>query len=138
MSEVDALAAVDGDDDAFTMRETHLATEKSARRDTDARAQRRWKLTSATAKNFPASRPAISFRLDSPALLDPDSPARKRAAFVDHQLWITRFEERALRGRALSQPGPRARRVAATASATRSSPVKTWSRGTPCDARAKA
>ena len=108
MSEVDALAAVDGDDDAFTMRETQLATEKSARRDIDARAQRRWKFTSATAKNFPASRPAISFRLNSPAFPDFDSPARKRAAFADHQLWITRFEERAARPGVISTRAPRA------------------------------
>lgn len=96
--ELNTEAGPGGRDDlygnAIRMMETPLATEKAARRDLNAATNRAWKVVNPTVRNalggpvgyllWPGENTVPYSRLD--ALV------RRRGAFADHHLWVTRYD----------------------------------------------
>lgn len=80
---------------AFVMESTKLATEKAARRDLSLASQRKWKVVNPAAKN--ALGGSTGYLLipgdNSLPFVTTTSPVRKRAAFLDHHFWATRFRD---------------------------------------------
>ena len=73
----------------FLMEATRLASEKAAQRDISLAAQRKWKVVN------PASNTAYLLAPGDNSLpyVRASAPARKRAAFLNHHFWATRFRE---------------------------------------------
>lgn len=80
---------------AFVMESTKLATEKAARRDLSLASQRKWKVVNPAAKN--ALGGTTGYLLipgdNSLPFVTRKSPVRRRAAFLDHHFWATRFRD---------------------------------------------
>jgi primary-amine oxidase len=80
----------------FGMRRTTLKTELGARRDVDLSTARRWLVTSGTRMN--ALGQPTGYALvpgeNAPSLQAPNSAPRRRAAFLDHHLWVTLADPR--------------------------------------------
>jgi primary-amine oxidase len=94
-SNVKLLPPVEGDPAShIEMEETLLAREGAARRELNPASSRRWSIVHAAKRN--ALGGAVGFVLqpgaNTPPYLHPDSPVRKRAAFIDHQVWVTRYK----------------------------------------------
>lgn len=107
VEEVEAEVLPPGPDNpwgnAFRPRATVLDRESRARRDTDARASRSWRVVNPDVTNH-VGRP-VGYKLvptmATPTLLaHPDSPIGRRAGFAHHNLWVTpyRHEERRAAG----------------------------------------
>ena len=79
---------------AFVMEETPLGTESVARRDVDLASARRWLVVNPEARN--ALGQNTGFLLapgeNSVPYLQPDSPIRRRAGFVNHHFWASAFD----------------------------------------------
>lgn len=80
---------------AFVMEATALRSEKAAQRDLNLLSQRKWKVTNTGAKNELGESTAYLLVPGESSLpfVQPDAPVRKRAAFLNHHLWATRFRE---------------------------------------------
>jgi primary-amine oxidase len=80
---------------AFVMESTKLAGEKAARRDLSLATQRKWKVVNPAAKN--ALGGSTGYLLipgdNSLPFVTSSAPVRKRAAFLDHHFWATRFRD---------------------------------------------
>jgi primary-amine oxidase len=95
--EVDTVALPVGPENpygnAFTTRETVLASELQAQRNVDFHAARFWRIESAEATNV-LGRPT-AYRLvpldPVPTFSSPQSSVARRAAFMTRQLWVTPF-----------------------------------------------
>jgi len=95
----ESRAAAPGDDDPYalglTVTSTPLRTEAEGKQDYDWGTQRGWKVVNdnvANALGTPVGYkliPAATF----PPLLDPVSPAFKRAQVIGHTLWVTPYRE---------------------------------------------
>jgi primary-amine oxidase len=74
---------------AFTMVETPIPSERLAQRDLDASTARKWRFVNPTK--------GTGFLLvpgeNSVPYASPDSAVRRRARFLDHHLWVTRYRE---------------------------------------------
>jgi primary-amine oxidase len=96
--EVDTVALPIGPENpygnAFTTRETVLASELKAQRNVDFQAARFWRIENAEAKNM-LGRPT-AYRLTPldpvPTFSSPQSSVARRAAFMTRQLWVTAFD----------------------------------------------
>ena len=80
---------------AFVMEATKLASEKAARRDVSLMAQRKWKVLNPATKNALGEPTAYVLVPgdNSMAYLRANAPVRKRAAFLEHHFWATRFRD---------------------------------------------
>ena len=80
----------------FTNTETTFANELDARRTTDARANRFWKIASAERTNRMGAATAYSLIPHEHVLpfARPEAPILKRAAFATKHLWVTPFAEK--------------------------------------------
>ena len=80
---------------AFVMESTKLASEKAALRELSLATQRKWKVVNPTAKNSLGGN--TSYLLipgdNSLPFVTANAPVRKRAAFLDHHFWATRFRD---------------------------------------------
>ncbi|HEX8408549.1 MAG TPA: primary-amine oxidase [Thermoanaerobaculia bacterium] len=80
---------------AFVMEATKLAAEKSARRDLSLLAQRKWKVLNPATKNAlgePTAYVLVPGENSMP-YLRASAPVLKRAAFLGHHFWATRFRD---------------------------------------------
>lgn len=79
----------------FVMEATPLRSEKSAQRDLSLASARKWKIVNPGAKNALGEATAYVLAPGESSLpyLRADAPARLRAAFLNHHLWVTRFRE---------------------------------------------
>ena len=79
----------------FVMEATKLASEKAARRDLDLASQRKWKVFNPAVKNALGDSTAYILLPGENSLpfVRAGSPVRKRAAFLDHHFWATRFRD---------------------------------------------
>jgi primary-amine oxidase len=96
--EVDAERVPAGPDNpwlnAFRPRATRLESELHAQRETDAAASRTWRIVNPNARNGLGQPTAYKLvpTMTTPTLLaHPDSPVGKRAAFAQHNLWVTPY-----------------------------------------------
>jgi primary-amine oxidase len=80
----------------FGMRQTTLKSEVSARRDMDLSTARRWVVASATRTNALGQHTGYALvpGENAPAFQAPGSAPRRRAAFLEHHLWVTLFDPR--------------------------------------------
>jgi primary-amine oxidase len=80
----------------FGMRQTTLKSEVSARRDMDLSTARRWVIASGTKMNDLGQHTAYALipGENAPSYQAPGSAPRRRASFLDHQLWVTLFDPR--------------------------------------------
>jgi primary-amine oxidase len=96
--EVDTVALPMGPDNphgnAFTVRETVLASEQGAQRTVDFNAARYWKIESADQRNRMGQPTAYRLMATSPVptFSHPHSSVAQRAAFMTRQLWVTAFD----------------------------------------------
>ena len=96
--EVDTVALPEGPENphgnAFTLRETVLASELRAQRNVDFNAARGWRIESAEARN-PLGQPT-AYRLvvqnPLPTFSRPTASVTRRAAFMTKQLWVTAYD----------------------------------------------
>ena len=79
---------------AFYVEETVLASETKAVRDTDFDRMRSWKITNPGSTNWLGQPTAYRLEAKSPVrpFTHPDSPSGRRSRFIQHQLWVTRFD----------------------------------------------
>ena len=98
VQEINTRAVPSGADNpdlnAFIMEATRLATEQEAQRDMNLATARRWLVVNSDQVNA-LGQPAgflLSPGDNSVVYLQPDSPIRRRAAFVNHHFWATRFD----------------------------------------------
>lgn len=80
---------------AFVMEATKLASEKAARRDLNLLAQRKWKVVNPATKNVlgePTAYVLVPGENSMP-YVRASAPVRKRAAFLEHHFWATRFRD---------------------------------------------
>ncbi len=79
---------------AFVMEETPLQTERAAQRDLSLASSRRWLVVNPGARN--ALGQPTGYMLvpgeNSLPYLQPGSPIRRRAGFIDHHFWATAFD----------------------------------------------
>ena len=80
----------------FGMRQTTLKSELAARRDMDLSTARRWLVASATKMNDLGQHTAYALvpGENAPSFQAPGSAPRRRASFLEHQLWVTQFDPR--------------------------------------------
>lgn len=78
-------------DNAFVVRETVFKTEKEAQRDINPVTGRRWKIYNPNVKNSLGHFPGYMIEPDAGVMpmMGPNAIIRKRAAFVNHNLWVT-------------------------------------------------
>jgi primary-amine oxidase len=78
---------------AFVMEETALGTESEAQRDLNVATARRWLIVNPDARNSLGQSAAylLAPGENSVPYLQPDSPIRQRAGFVNHHFWATAF-----------------------------------------------
>lgn len=74
---------------AFTMVETALPSERLAQRELDPATARKWRFVNSTKRTGFLLVPGES----AVPYAAPDSAVRRRARFLDHQLWVTRYRE---------------------------------------------
>ena len=133
--EVDAERMPPGPDNpwlnAFRAKSTRLETELGAQRDTDAAASRTWRIVNPDARNGlgqPTSYKLVPTMSTPTLLAHPDSSVGKRAAFAQHNLWVTPYspDERRAAGEYPNQASRR-RRLAdldgATTGSGRQTPI---------------
>lgn len=80
---------------AFTMEQTVLRTERQARRDLSLAANRKWLIVNPGTPNAfgqPTGYALIPGESSVPYVL-PGSPVHKRAGFIDHAFWATKFKD---------------------------------------------
>ena len=80
---------------AFRPNVTRFETEADARRETDSARSRTWRITNPTARNGlgqPTSYKLVPTMSTPTLLAHPDSPIGRRAAFAQHNLWVTPYE----------------------------------------------
>jgi primary-amine oxidase len=95
----DSRPAVPGGDDPYalglTVTSTPLRTEAEGKQDYDWSTQRGWKVVNDNVKNGLGT--PVGYKLVPsaafPPLLDPASPAFKRAQAIGHTLWVTPYDE---------------------------------------------
>jgi primary-amine oxidase len=93
----ESKAAAPGDDDPYalglTVTSTPLRTEAEGKQDYDWRTQRGWKVVNDNVTNGLGT--PVGYKLipsaTFPPLLDPASPAFKRAQVIGHTLWVTPY-----------------------------------------------
>ena len=80
----------------FGMRQTTLKSEVAARRDVELSTARRWVVASATKMNDLGQHTAYALipGENAPPFQAPGSAPRRRASFLEHQLWVTLFDPR--------------------------------------------
>lgn len=80
---------------AFLMSSTKLASERAAQRDLNLASQRKWKVVNPAVKN--ALGESTGYLLvpgeNSLPYVRTTAPVRKRAAFLNHHFWVTRYRE---------------------------------------------
>jgi len=78
---------------AFAMTERALTSELEALRSLDLPSGRKWRIVNPGARNALGSAPGYLLvpGENAPSYAQPDNPERRRAAFVDHHLWVTRY-----------------------------------------------
>ena len=78
----------------FGMRQTTLKSEIAARRDVELSSARRWVVASATKMNDLGQHTAYALipGENAPSFQAPGSAPRRRASFLEHQLWVTLFD----------------------------------------------
>jgi primary-amine oxidase len=79
---------------AFRSRATRLDSERRAQRDVDPAVSRAWRITNPSARNGLGQPTAYRLMptMSTPTMLaHPDSPVGKRAAFAQHNLWVTPY-----------------------------------------------
>jgi primary-amine oxidase len=96
--EVDAERMPPGPDNpwlnAFRAKKTRLESEKAAQRDVDPAVSRTWRIVNPNARNGlgqPTSYKLIPTMSTPTLLAHPDSSVGKRAAFAQHNLWVTPY-----------------------------------------------
>lgn len=85
---------------AFTMDLTPLRSEAQAQRDLNLQTSRKWLVVNPARKNSlgaPTGYLLVPGENAVP-MADPESAVRKRAAFINHHVWVTRFAPRELYG----------------------------------------
>ncbi len=89
VSEIDTVAQ----SNAMVMQETQLKTERDAQRDLNLSTSRKWKVYNPTRVNDLGEAPGfiIAPMDNAQPIVGPESIARKRAGFIDHALWVTRY-----------------------------------------------
>jgi primary-amine oxidase len=79
---------------AFAARRRRLATESQARRRTDAASARWWEVVNPGSRHRLGE--PVAYRLvpgeNAIPFAQPDSPVRRRAAFIDHHVWVTAYD----------------------------------------------
>jgi primary-amine oxidase len=79
---------------AFAARRRRLATESEARRRTDPASARWWEIVN-PGRRHRLGEP-VAYRLvpgeNATPFAQPDAPVRRRAAFIDHHLWVTPYD----------------------------------------------
>jgi primary-amine oxidase len=96
--EVDTLGVPTGEENphgnAFYPKATLLSTEREARRDTDGRSARFWRITNPHRKHRNGSE--VGYRLipgeNCPPFAQDDAAFLKRAGFLKHHLWVTPYD----------------------------------------------
>jgi primary-amine oxidase len=80
----------------FGMQRSTLKTELSARRDVELATARRWVVTNMSRTNDLGQHTAYALvpGENAPPFQAPNSAPRRRAAFLEHQLWVTLFDPR--------------------------------------------
>lgn len=80
----------------FGMRQTTLKSEVAARRDMDLATSRRWVVESTTKMNQLGQHTGYALvpGENAPSFQAPGSAPRRRASFIEHQLWVTLFDPR--------------------------------------------
>jgi primary-amine oxidase len=80
---------------AMVMKETPLPSEKQAQRDINLQSARTWRVINRGVLN--SLKHPVGYILvpgaNSLPFLDPEAPARKRAGFMDHHVWVTRYRD---------------------------------------------
>jgi primary-amine oxidase len=79
---------------AFRAKSTRLESELSAQRDVDPSVSRTWRIVNPNARNGlgqPTSYKLVPTMSTPTLLAHPDSPIGKRAAFAQHNLWVTPY-----------------------------------------------
>jgi primary-amine oxidase len=94
VSELNVKPAPPGGEAAFTLEERVLGTESEAQRDLDAASQRRWKIYNAGARTKLGHHPGYVLEPGENTVPHQaaDSTVRRRAAFLNHHLWVTRYK----------------------------------------------
>jgi primary-amine oxidase len=79
---------------AFTQDERVLETEQEAARDLDPASQRRWKIANQATRTALGHYPGYVLEPgeNSPPYQAVDAAIRRRAAFINHHLWVTRYK----------------------------------------------
>jgi primary-amine oxidase len=82
----------------FAMRESVFKTESEAQRRMDMQAARVWTVTNFSAKNSLGHHPSFILVPGANSLpyIAPESPVRKRAQFINHHFWATRYNSQEL------------------------------------------
>ena len=80
---------------AYYVQETALKTESQAQRDFDFSKMRYWRITNPNTTNWVGKPTAYKLEAKSAVhpYTHPDSPSGKRGRFLQHQLWVTPFDE---------------------------------------------
>ncbi|HTZ59714.1 MAG TPA: primary-amine oxidase [Acidobacteriaceae bacterium] len=98
VTECDTIALPTGPENpygnAYYVEERPLKTELQARRDYDFSKMRYWRITNPNTTNWVGKSTAYKLETRSPVkpFIHPDSPSGKRGRFLQHQLWVTRFD----------------------------------------------
>ncbi len=99
VTECDTLAVPAGPENpygnAYYMQETALKTEGEAQRDFDFAKMRYWRITNPNTVNWVGKPTAYKLEARSPVapFTHPDSPSGRRGRFLQHQLWVTPYDE---------------------------------------------
>jgi primary-amine oxidase len=80
---------------AYYVQETALKTESQAQRDFDFSKMRYWRITNPNTSNWVGKPTAYKLEAKSAVhpYTHPDSPSGRRGRFLQHQLWVTPFDE---------------------------------------------
>jgi primary-amine oxidase len=80
---------------AYYVQETTLKTESQAQRDFDFSKMRYWRITNPNTSNWVGKPTAYKLEAKSAVhpYTHPDSPSGRRGRFLQHQLWVTPFDE---------------------------------------------
>jgi primary-amine oxidase len=79
---------------AFYVRERPLVTELAARRNVDFARMRYWKIVNAGRRNWVGTPTGYKLEAGSAvtAFTHPESPSGRRGRFIQHQIWVTKFD----------------------------------------------
>lgn len=83
---------------AFVQEQRQLRTEKEAQRDTDAKTHRTWKVVNPNRRTALGHFPAYELLPGATAVpfAEPEASVRKRAGFVGHPVWVTKYKPKEL------------------------------------------